>query len=212
MHQASHIVAAASAEAHGSLGAIEHGSMEDVAAARTLFWQNVMRQILTSLSVQSMNRQAVLAAQAREGDNAVAQPSPAAPDGNAGEPNAAKGAEDNLFDGRLAILTHAGERIPIADVVPLFACGINETETSRALSTAVECTVFQIRTPAGEVFTLPLEEMRAFHALTPELMQELERRSRAGEEEGSDEASLQEPFGFAAFTSLAKPEEQKDAK
>lgn len=203
-------MAAAVAGGHGSLGAIEHGSMEDVASARLLFWQNVMRQILTSLSVQSMNRQAAI--MARSGESA--------PNGAAGvdsqaiakESDAAPPDNDNLFDGRLAILTHAGERIPIADVVPLFACGINETETSKALSTAVECTVFQIRTPAGEVFTLPLHEMRAFHALTPELMRELERRSRVGEDNGGEEGEMQEPFGFAAFTSLAKDGEERKSK
>ncbi len=197
MNHTNHITSAI-AGAHGTFGAIEHASMENVESARSLFWQNVMRQILTSLSVQSMNRHATSprpdAAQADPQAQATAEPS----EGQVEQPH------DNLFDGRLAILTHAGERIAIADVVPLFACGINETEASKALSTAVECTVFQIRTPAGEVFTLPLHEMRAFHALTPELMQELEERSRAGEEEGSDEASLQEPFGFAAFTSLAR--------
>lgn len=197
MSHANHITSAI-AGAHGSFGAIEHGTMEDVVSARSLFWQNVMRQILTSLSVQSMNRQAHTHKPIANNAGTPGQVSSENAEGQADHH------DDNLFDGRLAILTHAGERIPIADVVPLFACGINETETAKALSTAVECTVFQIRTPAGEVFTLPLHEIRAFHALTPELMRELERRSREGEAEGSDEASLQEPFGFAAFTSLAR--------
>jgi hypothetical protein len=113
---------------------------------------------------------------------------------------------EDLFDGRLAILTHTGERIPIAEVYPLFACGIQTSRASRALSMAVECSVFQIRTPTGEVFTLPLQEMRGFHAMSPELMQALADEARKRAEETSMEKSA-EPFGFAAFTSMAKQNE-----
>jgi hypothetical protein len=69
----------------------------------------------------------------------------------------------------------------------------------------VECTVFQIRTPGGEVFTLPLEEMRTFHALTPELMRKLERAARReARRRGEAPGEEQIPFGFAAFTSLSR--------
>jgi hypothetical protein len=158
---------------------IDPTTVEGVAATRELFWHNVMREILTSLSIAS-------AARPRPGPG---QPPPA---------------EDNLFDGRLAVLTHAGERIPIADVFPLFACGINTDGPQRALSLAVECTVFQVRTPDGQVFTMPLHEMRAFHALSPELMKALEetaRRQAQAQEDGP--AQPDRPFGFAAFTQLA---------
>lgn len=144
--------------------------------ARHLFWHNVMRQILMSLSVQCLNLQH---GERKEGES----PDPGA----------------QLFDGRLAVLTQAGERIPIGAVHPVLACGINTSDEARSLSMAVECTVFQIRTPAGEVYTLPLHEMRAFHALTPELMAQLE--AAAASAEGS-EATDTGPFGFAAFTSL----------
>ncbi len=146
--------------------------VDDIVAARELFWHNAMREILTSLSVASLSRQS--------GD---------------GQANPA----DALFDGRLAVLTRAGERIPIAEVFPLFACGINGSDSERALSIAVECTVFQIRTPDGQVFTLPLHEMRAFHALSPEIMKELQELARRIGEE-NDEERIKRPFGFAAFT------------
>jgi hypothetical protein len=149
--------------------------VDDVVAARELFWHNAMREILTSLSVASLSR-------------------PPRPGGRK-----AKAAEA-LFDGRLAVLTRAGERIPIAEVFPLFACGINGGDAERALSIAVECTVFQIRTPDGQVYTLPLHEMRAFHALSPEIMKELQELARRlGEED--DQERIKRPFGFAAFTS-----------
>ena len=162
--------------------------LEQVDAARTLFWHNVMRELLTSLSVACLSRLSRPALPGAPGEHpADAAPSP-----------------DDLFDGRLAILTHAGERIPIAEVFPLFACGINTNDRQRAVSIAVECTVFQIRTPDGQVFTLPLSEMRAFHALTPELMRRLDELARAGEPE--DEADrMKRPFGFAAYTAGAHP-------
>jgi hypothetical protein len=144
-------------------------AMEGVTVARELFWQNVMREILTSLSVIS----------------------------GGGVP---EGQED-LFDGRLAIITQLGQRVPIAAVMPLFACGIDTSDTERELSMAVECTVFQVRTPGGEVFTLPLHEMRAFHSLSEELIERIRKESGSRQEEG---AEVQEPFGFAAYTSLAR--------
>jgi hypothetical protein len=147
-------------------------AMEGVTVARELFWQNVMREILTSLSVLS-----------------GAQPAGQRPP------------TDDLFDGRLAIITQLGQRVPIAAVFPLFACGIDTSDTDRELSMAVECTVFQIRTPGGEVFTLPLHEMRAFHSLSEELIERI--RKEAGEVADVDPGE-HEPFGFAAYTSLAR--------
>jgi len=146
--------------------------MEGVTVARELFWQNVMREILTSLSVLS-------------GTHTEGQPT----------------GGDDLFDGRLAIITQLGQRVPIAAVFPLFACGIDTSDTDRELSMAVECTVFQIRTPGGEVFTLPLHEMRAFHSLSEEL---LERIRKEAAEVGEAEPGEHEPFGFAAYTSLSR--------
>jgi len=153
------------------------GSETSAGDMRQRFWLHVMREILTSLSVSCLERR------------------------SAGPPKA----EDvDLFDGRMAVLTHAGERIPIAEVHPLFACGIPTSEGARALSMAVECSVFQIRTPSGEVFTLPLHEMRGFHSMSAELMEALESQAKRLVEPDGDE-----PFGFAAFTSLSREREEE---
>jgi hypothetical protein len=110
-----------------------------------------------------------------------------------------RGSGDDVgpFDGRLAILTRGGARIPIAAVHPLLACSISSPPQARRLSLDVQCTVFQVQTPAGEVFTLPLDEIRGFHALTPERLQK--RAEARGGKDGDDQ-----PFGLAAFTSLAR--------
>lgn len=155
--------------------------MRDVAIARDLFWNNVMREMLTALSVEYLRRD------------------PEKP-----------GEGPDLFDGRLAVLTRAGERLPIAEVHPLFACGVDTSPGTRELSIAVECTVFQIRTPSGEVFTLPLAEIRAFHALSEDLIQKLEEMASHASQSGEGEDD--KPFGFAAFAALPKPEPSDAAK
>lgn len=173
-------------------------------ALRELFWQNVMREMLTSLSVLSIQR-----SDAEQAAAAAAPPPAESPaDGSAEEgviqlPGNLK-FDPSLFDGRLAIVTKAGERIPIAAVFPLFACGIN-TPNARALSAAVECTVFQISTPDGHVFTIPLHEIRCFHAMSEEIMTRLEKvaRRRAERREANE---VSPPFGFAAFTSMVRGE------
>lgn len=151
------------------------GNIKGVASARELFWQNVMREMLTSLSVLSASKD-------RKATDASGNP-----------------LHPDMFDGRLAIFTTLGQRIPIAAVAPLFACGIQTSDADKALSMAVECTVFQIHTPGGEVFTLPLHEIRAFHSLSEELIEQIKNASG-----GDDQAGQQEPFGFAAYTSLAR--------
>lgn len=129
---------------------------------RTVFWQNVVREMLVALPA--------LAAR-----------------------------HPQMMDGRIALLTRGGERIPVAGVEPLFPCSVAAPETIQ-LCMAVQCTVFNILTPSGEVFTLPLEEIRSIHTLTDELIREIEQavESISGEGDGG------EPFGFAAFTSLAR--------
>lgn len=208
---------------------------QQVMATRELFWQNVIREILTSLSMMSALRPSTPPAtpELETGeemlnpaassfteleDSAAAEPVEGEADGEseAGEEEEAQeGAtdsdeaenngsyDDQLFDGRLAIITRRGERIPIAEVFPVFACGI-DTPRDRVLSLALECTVFQIRTPAGEVYTLPLHEIGSFQALSPELMRRLAQMARRQQEQESGERGLQQPFGFAAFTSIAK--------
>jgi hypothetical protein len=141
--------------------------LERVVAARQLFWENSVREMLTGLSVMQMS-----------------------------------GKHPELFDGRFAVLTNSGERIGIAEVWPMFACGLTTSDADKAASIAVECSVFRIRTPDGEVFTLPLREMRGLHTLTPELMAALERQAmdRAERESEKRAEGSGTPFGFAAFT------------
>ena len=105
------------------------------------------------------------------------------------------------FDGRMGVITTQGVRIGIADVYPLFACSIGGTELERVLSEEVQCSVFQIRSPQGEVYTLPVHEIRSFHALTEELMAQIAQASALHDEDGNRTVV---PFGFGAFTALAR--------
>jgi hypothetical protein len=183
------------------------------AALRELFWQNVVREILTSLSMASAQRMAMGnpdrdshadivpdVEPPMNGEGIPEHGGPAA-GGHDIEPPRDNADQQELFDGRMALLMKSGERIPIGDVFPVFACGIN-TELERSLSVALECSVFQVRTPRGQVYTIPLHEVRAFHALSPELMRRLEQSARRQHKEGG--VPEQVPFGFAAFTSLAR--------
>jgi hypothetical protein len=181
-----------------------------VGELRELFWQNVIREMLTSLSMLSMKLEAQHQAEKIDPgtviidtpEGTITQAGPGAAD----DPEESEPSERDLFDGRLAVITTLGNRIPIADVHPLFACGVTHNSDARSLATAVECTVFQIRTPPGEVFTLPLSEIRGFHSLSPELVEKLQRQAEAqlNHMRGGPDEENQQPFGFAAFTSLAK--------
>ncbi|MCC6286175.1 MAG: hypothetical protein IT439_12890 [Phycisphaerales bacterium] len=171
------------------------GKPEAAIARRELFWNNVIREMLTALSVMRLSR-----------------------DSQVYEPEAESHLRDT-FDGRLAVITSLGARIPIAEVYPLFACSVNTSAEQRELSEQVQCTVFQIRTPAGEVYTLPVHEIRSFHALTPELLAQIEAQAQqdaaaAGHGDEAEGDGSNRPFGFAAFTSLsrsAKPATGSDA-
>ncbi len=219
--------------------------LERVAPVRELFWHNVLRELLASLSVLSAQRDAT----AQD-----AAPSPQSPPARGGvlpqrsstpapvdrtnlspmlhsvdlgqEPqgddegeeagaeaesvivgddqNAAQiGADpDNIFDGRMAVITALGQRIAIAAIQPVFACGVRGRDGPDWLSTTVECTVFEIRTPGGQAFTLPVHEIRCFHSLTPELLDQIRTAARAAG--GSEAGDADQPFGFAAYTSLAR--------
>jgi hypothetical protein len=113
----------------------------------------------------------------------------------------------DLADGRVAVLTREGERIGIKSVQPLFACSVPGGADDRALSLAVQCTIFEIHTPEGQVYTLPLEEIRAVHSLTEDLIDELQKLT--GEAASDTDA---EPFGFSAFTSLARQQRESEAQ
>ena len=111
--------------------------------------------------------------------------------------------QPELFDGRFGILTRQGERIGVASVTPMFACSIPGSPEERNASVAVQCTVFQITTPEGEVFTLPVHEIRGMHTMTQELLEKLQTLAE-NEEQDPDDAE-QRPFGLAAFAALPKP-------
>lgn len=187
-----------------------------VGELRELFWQNVIREMLTSLSMLSMKLEAQAGAEKMDPgqviidtpDGTIVHGGPSEQD----EDEEAEIEEASLFDGRLAVITTLGNRIPIADVHPLFACGVTHNSDARSLATAVECTVFQIRTPPGEVFTLPLSEIRGFHSLSPELIEKLQRQAEAqlNHMSGGPDEENQQPFGFAAFTSLAQANAESD--
>lgn len=163
----------------------EARTLADVAQAREIFWQNVMREMLTSLAMESALRPAT-----SEREN------PTNDDGS------------NMLDGRLAVITAQGQRIPIAAVIPLLACSISSSQRDRLLSTDLQCSVYQIATPAGEVYTLPLHEIRGFHALSEDLMQQLEQ---AAVDQGTHEKPSM-PFGFEAFTSVARSRQRAEAE
>lgn len=125
---------------------------------------------------------------------------PADPPTDAAQAQAAL--EPSLFDGRLAVVLTSGQRVAIAHVAPLFSFGISQAD-QRGLAIAVDASIFQIRTPDGQVFTVPIHEVRAIHALTSGLMDRLQRRQRrsAARDQMGEDAP---PFGFAAFTSTAR--------
>jgi len=173
---------AAPRETHAS----EARTLADVAQAREIFWQNVMREMLTSLAMASAMR-----------------PAPAE------TPTASNGEDDSdMLDGRLAVITAQGQRIPIAAVIPLLACSVGTSQRDRLLSTDLQCSVYQIATPAGEVYTLPLHEIRGFHALSEDLMQQLEQ---AAVDQGTREKPSM-PFGFEAFTSVVRSRQSTEAE
>jgi hypothetical protein len=105
----------------------------------------------------------------------------------------------DITDGRVSIITSLGERIPVAGVEPLFPCSVVDDPKSRALCMAVQCTVFNIRTPVGEIVTLPLHEIVSVRVLSDDLLKQLEAAAS-----GAATGSQGEPFGFAAYTSLAR--------
>jgi hypothetical protein len=149
-----------------TLPALSHTDASHALSTQHLFWNNVVREMLTGLSV-------------------------------------ARDKHPELFDGRFAVLTNHGERISIAAITPLFAMSVPATPGDRENSQVVQCTVFRIATPDGEVFTLPLHEIRGMHSITPELLEQLHAARQAAEAE--EEIDPARPFGLAAFAALPKP-------
>lgn len=139
---------------------------------RTLYWHNVIREMLNGLSVMCQT-------------------------------------QPEVFDGRFAVLTHSDERIAIQTIFPLFACSIPGSSFELEASMALQCSVYRIITPEGEVFTLPLHEIRGLHALTNELVEKLQAAAEAESQEEGGGGSAR-PFGLAAFTSLTRAQQQED--
>ncbi|MBL0869554.1 MAG: hypothetical protein IBJ18_03140 [Phycisphaerales bacterium] len=104
------------------------------------------------------------------------------------------------LDGRIALLTNHGERIPVAEVHPLFACSVPGSNVDRDLSAAVQCSIFRVVTPQGDAFTLPISEIRGVHALTEELQKQIEA-------EMNMDSTSEAPFGFAAYTQTAQQQQ-----
>ena len=190
--------------------------------ARELFWNNVIRDILMSLSVMKLELAEAVAREKARAERAERRRLKALAGEKGGErglPTVSGSVRDERnrevaaheeepdehvppFDGRLAIITSHGVRIVIEDVYPLFACSVPGTDLGRELSTDVQCSVFQIRTPKGEIYTLPVHEIRSFHSLSAELMERIERR--ASRQRDRDGMPTEVPFGLAAYTSLAR--------
>lgn len=180
-------------------------------ALREAFWHDMCREILTTLSVEGLRRREQAAAMELPGGQIVTSVSPDTTPDTSTEDVGEAPSEGELFDGRMAILTHGGERIPIGEVYPMLACGISGDQADRAVSQAVECSIFQVLTPAGELYTIPVHEIRAFHALTPQLMRQIEQagRDNRSRRRGSEDREM--PFGFEAYTSLARAERDQQS-
>lgn len=156
---------------------------------RELFWQNVVREILSALSVTAAAYAGRLKPTA---GGAAMTPAP----------------DHDLFDGRMAVITRLGQRIPIADVYPVFACSLasHKPAQDRMLAADVQCSIFQIRTPSGEIYTLPVHEIASVHALSESLIRQMQQAAQSLSP--SDTPDSDAPFGFAAFTSLAQSERE----
>jgi ribosomal protein L10 len=159
-----------------------------VTSRRDLFWNNVVRDTLMALATAAAHS----SGRVNEGPVAAAHSVDPVHD---------------LFDGRMGVITTLGQRIPIADVFPVFACTALGDAQTRQRSEDVQCTVFRITTPAGEIYTLPVSQIHAIHTISEDLLRELEAQALA--QENQDEDTPTRPFGFAAFTSLAKAESER---
>ncbi len=160
-----------------------------VQARRDLFWSNVVRDSLMAL------------ASAAASSSARLSPTPTAAQ-HSTKP------VDSLFDGRMGVITTLGQRIPIADIFPVFACSSTGSIADRERSTDVQCTVFRITTPTGETYTLPVSQIIGIHSLSEDLIKQLEAASEDMQEDGPD-SEHRLPFGFAAYTSLSEAEAKK---
>lgn len=160
-----------------------------VQARRDLFWSNVVRDSLMAMASAAASSSARLSPTPSAAQHSV---SPVA----------------DLFDGRMGIITSLGQRIPIADIFPVFACSSTGSAADRERSIDVQCTVFRITTPTGESYTLPISQIIGIHSLTEDLIKQLEAASEEIQDE-DDEIGVGLPFGFAAYTALSRSEQDE---
>jgi hypothetical protein len=165
-------------------------SPRETEAYREVFWQNIVRDILGELSMMCALK-----------PGADGKPVEC-PESERDEGGELLAYDPALFDGRMGVITETGERIAIAHVRPLVGAGAAGVE-HRGLAMAVDSSIFQITTPEGHLLTVPLQHIRAFHAVSGELMERLQRRAARGPR-GPRVRRESVPFGFAAFTSLAR--------
>jgi len=163
-----------------------------VQARRDQFWSNVVRDSLMAMS------SAAASSSARLG------PTPSAAQ-HSTKPI------DDLFDGRMGIITTLGQRIPIADIFPVFACSAVGSMADRERSADVQCTIFRITTPTGETYTLPISQIIGIHSLSEDLVRQLEDASEDMQDDKSNDTERL-PFGFAAYTELSRSEARSKAE
>lgn len=158
---------------------IEAMSPRQVLELRQLLWTNLLRETLSALCMETER----LERARRDG---------AEPDGGA-----------HPLDGHVALMTATGERIQVAGVKPAMQFAVARTAHERQVAMALDSTIFQIRTPAGDIFTLPVSEVTGIHGLSDSIMRQLQAAERP-----SDEGQEAQPFGFAAYTSVARGSEE----
>jgi len=169
----------------GSGGSPEQSPVVRTQARRDVFWNNVVREILMALS------------SAAAASSGRLNPGPSAA-------NASTSPVDDLFDGRMGVITTLGQRIPIADIMPVFSCTMSGCDADRSRSNDVQCTVYRISTPTGESYTLPISQIIGVHSLSESLIEQLEDAGIEDEEYDPERV----PFGFGAYTSLAQSEDE----
>lgn len=160
-------------------------SVTRVQVRRDVFWQNVCREILMAL-----------AAAAAESSGRLGT--------GVGDAESSTSPVSELFDGRMAVITTLGQRIPISDVSAVFSCSLPGNELDRSISSDVQCTIFRITTPTGETYTLPVSQIVGVHSVSDSLIEQIEEQN-----ESEDDRI---PFGFAAYTSLSKSERENPAQ
>lgn len=166
----------------------EHNTLPPVTrvqARRDVFWQNVCREILMSLAA------AAAESSGRLGTGPAAAESSTSP-------------VSELFDGRMGVITTLGQRIPIADVSAVFSCSLPGDALDRSISGDVQCTIFRISTPTGETYTLPVSQIVGIHSVSESLLEHMDDQNPDDEQRA--------PFGFAAYTSLARSEREQQAQ